>query len=140
MRSKKINYRNGATGVAAIKANSIGVSSPIKRQLNTNQTPIAVTPATALDGTAQIVAVSNQLAKEQSPVTTTAPKQVAVPQTEVVPTITADVPSVMVGSGSSSSITTQQPEVKTQKDYTRLILQVVIAAFAIHWLRTILSK
>lgn len=136
MRSKKINYRNGATGVAAIKANSIGVSSPIKRQLNTNQTPIAGTSATALDGTAQIVAVSNQLAKEQSPVTTTAPKQVAVPQTEVVPTITADVPSAMVESGSSSSITTEQPEKTVKKDYTRLILQVVIAAFAIHWLRT----
>lgn len=128
MRSKKINYRNGATGLTGSKQQLQPVRIPITASENKNN--IA---SYAVAGPDTKAAISPKSAT--TPATPATPKAVPVDTPEV-PIVGQEVPSVMVGSGSSSSITTEQPEKTVKKDYTRLILQVVIAAFAIHWLRT----
>lgn len=125
MRSKKINYRNGATGLTGSKQQLQPVRIPITASENKNN--IA---SYAVAGSDTKAAISPKAAT-----TPATPKAVPVDTPEV-PIMGQEVPSAMVGSGSSSSITTEQPEKTVKKDYTRLILQVVIAAFAIHWLRT----
>ena len=125
MRSKKINYRNGATGLTGSKQQLQPVRIPITASENKNN--IA---SYAVAGSDTKAAIS-----PKSATTPATPKAVPVDTPEV-PIVGQEVPSAMVGSGSSSSITTEQPEKTVKKDYTRLILQVVIAAFAIHWLRT----
>lgn len=125
MRSKKINYRNGATGLTGSKQQLQPVRIPITASENKNN--IA---SYAVAGSDTKAAIS-----PKSVTTPATPKAVPVDTPEV-SIVGQEVPSAMVGSGSSSSITTEQPEKTEKKDYTRLILQVVIAAFAIHWLRT----
>lgn len=128
MRSKKINYRNGATGLTGSKQQLQPVRIPITASENKNN--IA---SYAVAGPDTKAAISPKSAT--TPTTPATPKAVPVDTPEVA-IVGQEVPSAMVGSGSSSSITTEQPEKTVKKDYTRLILQVVIAAFAIHWLRT----
>lgn len=141
MRAKQINHKNGATGSIkpALEKHSMFLTksaNDLGKNIGTSLTGVSVQ---GID-TAKAVDTSNineeVLAKlgntPTTPTTPTASSAIAVD--------TPEVPSAMTGGGTPSTITTQQPEVKTQKDYTRLILQVVIAAFAIHWLRTILSK
>lgn len=144
MRAKQINHKNGATGSIkpALEKHSMFLTksaNDLGKNIGTSLTGISVQ---GID-TAKAVDTSNIneeiLAKlETTPTTPTTP---ATPSASSgIAVDTPEVPSAMTGGGTPSTITTQQPEVKTQKDYTRLILQVVIAAFAIHWLRTILSK
>lgn len=141
MRAKQINHKNGATGSIkpALEKHSMFLTksaNDLGKNIGTSLTGVSVQ---GID-TAKAVDTSNineeVLAKlgntPTTPTTPTASSAIAVD--------TPEVPSAMTGGGTPSTITTQQPEVKTPKDYTRLILQVVIAAFAIHWLRTILSK
>lgn len=128
MRSKKINYRNEATGLTGSKQQLQPVRIPITASENKNN--IA---SYAVAGSDTKAAISPKAAT--TPTTPATSKAVPVDTPEV-PIVGQEVPSAMVGSGSSSSITTEQPEKTVKKDYTRLILQVVIAAFAIHWLRT----
>lgn len=136
MRSKKINYRNGATGVVAIKANSTDVRTTLNRRQNNVLPTSELLPADTASATIAVAGPDTKAAISPKAATTPAtPKAVPVDTPEV-PIVGQEVPSAMVGSGSSSSITTEQPEKTVKKDYTRLILQVVIAAFAIHWLRT----
>lgn len=125
MRSKKINYRNGAIGLTGSKQQLQPVRIPITASENKNN--IA---SYAVAGPDTKAAISPKAATKPA-----TPKAVPVDTPEVL-IVGQEVPSAMVGSGSSSSITTEQPEKTVKKDYTRLILQVVIAAFAIHWLRT----
>ena len=141
MRAKQINHKNGATGSIkpALEKHSMFLTksaNDLGKNIGTSLTGVSVQ---GID-TAKAVDTSNineeVLAKlENTPTTPTTPTA-----SSAIAVDTPEVPSAMTGGGTPSTITTQQPEVKTQKDYTRLILQVVIAAFAIHWLRTILSK
>lgn len=145
MRSKKINYRNGATGVVAIKANSTDDRTSFYRRQNNVLPTSELLPADTASATTAVGDVQRDTVAVQkseigtqrvtTPTTPATPKAVPVDTPEVA-IVGQEVPSAMVGSGSSSSITTEQPEKTVKKDYTRLILQVVIAAFAIHWLRT----
>lgn len=139
MRSKKINYRNGATGLVAIKANSTDVRTTLNRRQNNVLPTSELLPADTASATIAVAGPDTKAAispkAATTPTTPATPKAVPVDTPEV-PIVGQEVPSAMVGSGSSSSITTEQPEKTVKKDYTRLILQVVIAAFAIHWLRT----
>lgn len=141
MRAKQINHKNGATGSIkpALEKHSMFLTksaNDLGKNIGTSLTGVSVQ---GID-TAKAVDTSNineeVLAKlENTPTTPTTPTA-----SSAIAVDTPEVPSAITGGGTPSTITTQQPEVKTQKDYTRLILQVVIAAFAIHWLRTILSK
>lgn len=141
MRAKQINHKNGATGSIkpALEKHSMFLTksaNDLGKNIGTSLTGVSVQ---GID-TAKAVDTSNineeVLAKlENTPTTPTTPTA-----SSAIAIDTPEVPSAITGGGTPSTITTQQPEVKTQKDYTRLILQVVIAAFAIHWLRTILSK
>ena len=139
MRSKKINYRNGATGLVAIKANSTDVRTTLNRRQNNVLPTSELLPADTASATIAVAGPDTKAAispkAATTPATPATPKAVPVDTPEVT-IVGQEVPSAMVGSGSSSSITTEQPEKTVKKDYTRLILQVVIAAFAIHWLRT----
>lgn len=143
MRAKQINHKNGATGSIkpALEKHSMFLTksaNDLGKNIGTSLTGVTV------QGTDTAKAVdSSGINSDVLPNSATTPTTAATPATmatEAVPITTDEIPSAITGGGSPSTITTQQPEVKTKKDYTRLILQVVIAAFAIHWLRTILSK
>lgn len=143
MRAKQINHKNGADGSIkpALEKHSMFLTksaNDLGKNIGTSLAGATVQDADR--ATAVVIGSQNaeiNTLKVTTPTTAATPSS---PATEAVPGTATEIPSAMVETAAPSTITTQQPEVKTQKDYTRLILQVVILAFAIHWLRTILTK